>query len=208
VSMVEGTFSSEIRDQIPGTKDSPHFKACGISLVSHMHSPLVPSVHMNTRFIQTGKEWFGGGADLNPAIENSDDTSFFHSQFQKMCDMHNPSYYERFKNECDKYFFIKHRNEPRGVGGIFYDYMYSPDFERNFTFTKDVGQCFLNTYPQIVRAHMNKTWSKEQKDTQLFKRGRYTEFNLIYDRGTKFGLLTGGNPDAIFISLPPLASWA
>ena len=208
VSSVEGDFSSDIRGQIPGTENSPHFRACGISLVAHMHSPLVPSIHMNTRFIQTEKEWFGGGTDLNPEQENKEDTSFFHSQLKEMCAKHNREYYDRFKKECDEYFYIKHRNEPRGVGGIFYDYMYSPDFDKNFAFTKDVGRCFLETYPKLVRKHMNDIWTKEQKDIQLAKRGRYAEFNLIYDRGTKFGLLTGGNPEAIFISMPPLASWA
>lgn len=210
ISSVEGSFSPEIRSQIPGTKKHSKFKACGISLVAHMHSPKVPAVHMNTRFIQTDKNWFGGGADLNPAKENKDDTSFFHQGLKKMCDEHDKTYYPRFKEECDKYFFIKHRNESRGVGGIFYDYLYNnstTDFDKNFSFTQDVGKIFLDIYPQIVRKHMNSTWTKEEKNYQLFKRGRYAEFNLLYDRGTKFGLLTGGNPESIFISMPPLATW-
>jgi coproporphyrinogen III oxidase len=211
ISSVEGSFSPEIRSQIPGTEKYSKFKACGISLVAHMHSPKVPAVHMNTRFIQTEKDWFGGGADLNPAKENAQDTDFFHQELEKMCNMHDESYYPKFKKECDEYFFIKHRNESRGVGGIFYDYLYNESsdiFDKNFSFTKAVGKCFLNSYPKIVRKHMNESWKKEEKDYQLFKRGRYAEFNLIYDRGTKFGLLTGGNPESIFISMPPLATWA
>ncbi|MCH9753424.1 MAG: oxygen-dependent coproporphyrinogen oxidase [Alphaproteobacteria bacterium] len=210
ISCVEGSFSPEIRSQIPGTEKYPHFKACGISLVAHMHSPKVPAVHMNTRFIQTKQNWFGGGADLNPAKENKEDTDFFHEQLKRTCDIYDENYYPKFKEECDKYFFIKHRNESRGVGGIFYDYQYNDTndiFDKNFAFTKDVGKCFLKTYPQIVRKHMNKPWTKEEKDYQLFRRGRYAEFNLLYDRGTKFGLLTGGNPESIFISMPPLATW-
>jgi len=208
VSCVQGTFSEEFRSKIPGTEKSSKFKACGISLVAHMKSPLVPSVHMNTRYIETDKSWFGGGADLNPAIENQEDTSFFHAALKRVCDKHDPAYYSNFKAQCDEYFFIKHRNEARGVGGIFYDYMYNGDFNKNFLFTKDVGLCFLQTYPEIVKKHMHESWSEDQKKQQLFKRGRYTEFNLIYDRGTKFGLHTGGNPEAILMSLPPMATWS
>jgi len=207
ISSVKGTFSTEMRSQIPGTENSPNFRACGISLVTHMHSPLVPSIHMNTRFIETEKEWFGGGIDLTPSRENKEDTLFLHSKLEEMCNKHDKNYYPKFKKECDAYFYLKHRKEQRGVGGIFYDYLDKPDFSTNFLFTQDVGKIFLEIYPKIVRDHMNKQWTKEEKDFQLFRRGRYVEFNLLYDRGTKFGLLTGGNPDAIFISLPPMVSW-
>jgi len=208
ISSLAGTFSDEFRGQIPGTDVSAKFKACGISLVAHMRSPLVPAVHMNTRYIETEKSWFGGVSDLNPAEENKEDTEFFHSQFKKACDRHNPKYYDDFKQQCDKYFFIKHRNEPRGVGGIFCDYLYNGDFEKNFAFIREIGLCFLETYPEIVKKHMNKSWTEEQKEKQLIRRGRYVEFNLLYDRGTKFGFNTGGNPEAILMSMPPLASWA
>jgi len=207
ISSVKGEFTPEMRSQMPGTENSANFRACGISLVTHMHSPLVPSIHMNTRFIETEKQWFGGGIDLTPSRENNEDTSFLHSNLQTMCDKHNKDYYPKFKKECDNYFYLKHRKEPRGVGGIFYDYLDSPDFSSNLSFTQDVGKIFLEIYPEIVRKHMNKPWTKEEKDFQLFRRGRYVEFNLLYDRGTKFGLMTGGNPDAIFISLPPIVSW-
>ena len=204
----KGSFTPELRAKIPGTEKNNFFQSCGISLVAHMHSPLVPAVHMNTRFIRTSKEWFGGGADLNPAIENTEDTTFFHSNLKKMCDSHDKDYYPKFKEWCDDYFYIKHRKEARGVGGIFYDYLETPGFDERFAFTQDVGKTFLSTYSQLVRKHMNKPWTEEQKKVQLEKRGRYAEFNLLYDRGTKFGLLSGGNPEAIFISMPPLASWA
>lgn len=207
ISSVKGEFTPEMRSQMPGTEKSPNFRACGISLVTHMHSPLVPSIHMNTRFIETDKQWFGGGIDLTPSRESKEDTSFLHSKLQTMCDEHDKDYYPKFKKECDNYFYLKHRKEPRGVGGIFYDYLDSPDFSSNLSFTQDVGKIFLEIYPEIVRKHMNKPWTKEEKDFQLFRRSRYVEFNLLYDRGTKFGLMTGGNPDAIFISLPPMVSW-
>lgn len=207
-TITEGKLMPELREKIPGTKENNTFQSCGISLVAHMQSPLVPAVHMNTRFIKTGKEWFGGGADLNPSIENPSDTKFFHSNLEEMCNKYDRDYYAKFKKWCDEYFLIKHRNEPRGVGGIFYDYLDTSDFENKFNFTQDVGRTFLKTYASIVRKHMNREWTEEQKKIQLFKRGRYAEFNLLYDRGTKFGLLSGGNPEAIFISMPPLASWS
>jgi len=206
-TITDGKFTPELRDKIPGTENKDGFQSCGISLVAHMHSPLVPAVHMNTRFIKTEKEWFGGGADLNPAEENPDDTNFFHNNLKEMCDLYDKNYYPKFKSWCDEYFLIKHRNEPRGVGGIFYDYLDTSNFEKKFNFTQDVGKTFLKTYSAIVRKHMNKQWTEEQKKVQLLKRGRYAEFNLLYDRGTKFGLLSGGNTDAIFISMPPMASW-
>jgi coproporphyrinogen III oxidase len=213
ISTVHGEFSEEMRKQIPGADEEPRFWASGISLVAHMHSPLVPAVHMNTRHIIVGdpenpvKSWFGGGGDLNPMIPDEQDTADFHAAFKDACDKHNPDYYPKFKAWCDEYFFIKHRNESRGVGGIFYDYMNTGDWEADFAFTQDVGKAFLAIYPQIVRQHMDREWTEEQREIQLHKRGRYAEFNLVYDRGTKFGLMTDGNVDAILMSLPPVAKW-
>lgn len=207
VSTVYGEFLPEFRKDIPGAEENPKFFATGISLVAHMCSPLVPAVHMNTRYIETSKTWFGGGADLNPMIENEEDTHKFHQEFKQACDKHNPEYYQKFKKWADEYFFIKHRNEARGVGGIFYDYINSGNFENDFDFTKDVGEAFLKIYPEIVLAHKNKSWTEEQREIQLRKRGKYAEFNLVYDRGTKFGFMTGGNTEAILMSLPPIAKW-
>ena len=206
-SEVYGEFSEEFRKQIPGANKNPKFWASGISLVAHMRSPLVPAVHMNTRFICTEKNWFGGGADLNPIFENDQDTKDFHAAFKEACDNSDPGYYEKYKKWCDEYFFIKHRGVSRGVGGIFYDYLNTDNFDNDFKFTKDVGLAFLDIFPKIVRTHMNKSWSDEQREAQFRKRGLYTEFNLIYDRGTKFGLMTGGNVEAILMSLPPIAKW-
>lgn len=210
-SQVYGNFSEEFRKEIPGASDNPAFFATGISLVAHMQSPLVPAVHMNTRFICTQKTWFGGGCDLNPAIEDLQDTADFHNAFKKTCDQTDLSYYPKFKKWCDEYFFIKHRNVARGVGGIFFDYLNNGDddqsFIQDFEFTKAVGSTFLEIYPQIVRRNIYKKFSDEQKKIQLKKRGLYAEFNLLYDRGTKFGLLTGGNSEAILMSLPPVAIW-
>ena len=207
ISTVFGKLSDEFRNQIPGTESSPNFWASGISLVAHMKSPLVPAVHMNTRFICTEKTWFGGGADLNPTIENKNDTDAFHESFKKVCEKYHPGSYDKFKKNCDDYFFIKHRNCPRGVGGIFYDYLNSSDFESDFQFTKNVGLSFLDIFPKIVQKNMRSTWNMSQKEQQLIKRGQYVEFNLLYDRGTKFGLMTDGNPEAILMSLPPMAKW-
>jgi coproporphyrinogen III oxidase len=205
-SKVYGEFSEEFKKQIPGAEADPRFWASGISLVAHMKSPLVPAVHMNTRFICTTKEWFGGGADLNPMYEVDEDTRDFHQAFKSACDKHDDNYYPKFKKWCDEYFFIKHRNVSRGVGGIFYDYL-DTDFDKHFAFTKDVGLAFLTIFPQLVRRNMHKDWSDEQRQHQLKKRGLYAEFNLVYDRGTKFGLMTGGNTEAILMSLPPVAIW-
>ncbi|NBV05683.1 MAG: oxygen-dependent coproporphyrinogen oxidase [Proteobacteria bacterium] len=205
-SKVYGEFSEEFRKQIPGSEADGKFWASGISLVAHMKSPLVPAVHMNTRFICTTKNWFGGGSDLNPMFENEQDTKDFHASFQKACDKSDPAYYEKFKKWCDEYFFIKHRGVARGVGGIFYDYL-EDDFAKNFEFTKNVGLAFLEIFPKLVRRHMFEKWSDEQREHQLRKRGLYAEFNLVYDRGTKFGLMTGGNTEAILMSLPPIAKW-
>nr|MBP7721196.1 oxygen-dependent coproporphyrinogen oxidase [Alphaproteobacteria bacterium] len=193
---------------IPGAADNGgQFWAAGISLVAHMQSPLVPAVHMNTRMIVTSKSWFGGGADLTPMIANANDAEDFHAALEACCDRHNPGYYKQYKEWADRYFFLPHRNEPRGVGGIFYDNLDSGNQDADFAFTQDVGKAFLDIYPQIVRRSMKLPWTEEQRETQLIKRGRYVEFNLLYDRGTTFGLKTGGNTEAILMSLPPSVKW-
>lgn len=211
VSTVSGEFAPQFAGTINGAdEDNRGFTATGISLVAHMANPHVPAVHMNTRFLTTQAAWFGGGADLNPPIEYAEDTDAFHARFRAACMAHNPTYYEKFKKWADDYFFIPHRNVARGVGGIFYDHLECADedeFDRNFAFTKDVGEAFLDSFPAIVRARMNTDFSAEEKRQQLEWRGRYVEFNLVYDRGTLFGLKTGGNIDAILMSLPPEVTW-
>ncbi|MBU6235551.1 MAG: oxygen-dependent coproporphyrinogen oxidase [Alphaproteobacteria bacterium] len=208
ISTVEGTFPEEFAKKIPGAEESGgKFWASGISLVAHMRNPLVPAVHMNTRRIMTSKAWFGGGADLTPTFPDATDTDDFHVAWKSCCDRHNPDYYEKFKKWCDEYFFLKHRNEPRGIGGIFYDYLDSGNTDADFAFTKDVGETFLQIYPQIVERSVHKTYSDAQREQQLVKRGRYVEFNLLYDRGTIFGLNSGGNVEAILMSLPPEVHW-
>ncbi len=206
VSTVHGEFSEAMRKQIPGAQQDPKFFATGISMVAHMRSPLVPAVHFNTRYIETTKSWFGGGSDLTPMYEDTSESAKFHQAFKDACDKHDPNYYPDFKKQCDEYFYLKHRNEPRGIGGIFYDYL-SNGFDQDFAFTKDVGMTILQTYPEIVRTKMNLAWNEEQRRHQLIKRGRYVEFNLLYDRGTSFGLATNGNVEAILMSLPPEVLW-
>lgn len=212
VSTVHGQFAPEFAKTIHGAdQDNPGFTATGISLVAHMANPHVPAVHMNTRFLTTSKAWFGGGGDLNPPIPYAEDTAEFHAAFQTACDAHDPAYYPRFKQWADEYFFIPHRNVARGVGGIFYDHLDCDDataFEANFAFTRDVGEAFLDVFPRLVRRRMNMEFTDQDKRQQLEWRGRYAEFNLVYDRGTLFGLKTGGNVDAILMSLPPEATWS
>ncbi len=215
ISTVHGEFSDAFKNEIPGAADDPRFWAAGISLVAHMTNPHVPAIHMNTRFIvvgdggmngDDGRWWFGGGTDLNPMFEDEDMTNLFHAKLKACCDAHDKAYYPKYRDWCDEYFYIKHRKESRGVGGIFYDYL-NTDWQNNFAFTQDVGSHFLNIYDEIIRTRMAHPWTQADRKQQLFKRGRYAEFNLVYDRGTRFGLMTGGNPDAILMSLPPVATW-
>ncbi len=211
ISTVAGQFSPDFAQQMRGATEDGLFWASGISLVAHMRSPKVPAVHMNTRMIVTSKGWFGGGGDLTPlqpgTAQAGEDAVFFHAAYQAACDKHDPGYYEKFKKWCDEYFYLPHRNEPRGAGGIFYDHLDTGHADADFAFTRDVGEAFLAAYPAIVRRRMGETWTKEEREAQLVRRGRYVEFNLLYDRGTTFGLKTGGNTEAILMSLPPEVRW-
>ena len=206
VSTVSGEFSPEFAKGVPGAEADPRFWASGVSLVAHLRSPHCPPAHMNTRHIRTTRAWFGGGADLNPIYPVDEDTAAFHARLKEACDAFDPGYHERFKRWADEYFFIPHRDEARGVGGIFYDYV-EGDFERDLAFTQAVGEAFLDVYPGLIRRHMDRPWTEGERAHQLRRRGRYVEFNLLYDRGTQFGLKTGGNPEAILMSLPPVVTW-
>jgi coproporphyrinogen III oxidase len=207
VSTVSGEFSPEFRNDIPGASQDPRFWASGVSVVAHMSSPFVPAAHMNTRYIATNKAWFGGGADLTPIYPDDIAAAEFHAALAEACAGYEEDRYARYRKWCDEYFFLKHRDEPRGVGGIFFDYLDGGDWERDFGFVRSVGEAFLAVFPAIVRQRMHLPWTAEQRQHQLVRRGRYVEFNLLYDRGTVFGLRTGGNPEAILMSLPPLVAW-
>ncbi len=205
-SKVYGKFPKQFQKKIPGAKKDPRFWASGISVVMHMKNPLIPAMHFNTRYICTTYDWFGGGIDITPSKKDEKEKKYFHKLLKNMCDRHNKNYYKKYKKWCDDYFYLVHRNEPRGIGGIFFDYKKN-DFEKNFKFVRDVGITFQLIFQKIIKDKIKKKWTKDDKEMQYIKRGRYTEFNLLYDRGTKFGLQTGGNIEGILMSLPPSAKW-
>ena len=205
-SEVYGKFSEKFKDRIPGTKNDPSFWASGISVVMHMKNPHIPAMHFNTRYIHTSYGWFGGGMDVTPCFEDKNLKKWFHNELKKTCDSHNKKFYKKYKKQCDEYFYLPHRGETRGIGGIFFDYK-KENWEKDFKFVRDVGLTFKQVFKDIIIKKNKKKWTKKQKEVQYLKRGRYVEFNLLYDRGTKFGLQTGGNTDAILMSLPPIAKW-
>ena len=205
-SKVYGKFPKKFKKNILGAQKNPRFWASGISVVMHMKNPLIPAMHFNTRYICTTKQWFGGGMDVTPSKKDINEKKEFHKILEKMCNRHNKNYYPRYKKWCDEYFYMPHRKEPRGIGGIFFDYK-KDNFEKDFKFVRDVGVTFQSIFQKIIRKKIKKKWTTKDKEMQYTKRGRYTEFNLLYDRGTKFGLQTGGNVEGILMSLPPLAKW-
>ena len=205
-SEVYGKFSNQFKNKIPGTNKNSKFWASGISVVMHMKNPHIPAMHFNTRYVYTSYGWFGGGMDVTPCFKDKKLEKWFHSEIKKSCDKHNKNYYKKYKKWCDEYFYLPHRNEPRGIGGIFFDYKKN-NWEKDFSFVREVGISFKNIFREIILKKHKKKWTKKDKEIQYEKRGRYVEFNLLYDRGTKFGLNTGGNVDAILMSLPPLAKW-
>ena len=205
-SEVYGKFSEKFKNRIPGTKKDSSFWASGISVVMHMKNPHVPAMHFNTRYIYTSYGWFGGGMDVTPCLDDKNLKNWFHKELKKICDYHNKKYYKKYKKQCDEYFYLPHRKETRGIGGIFFDYK-KENWEKDFNFVRDVGLTFKNIFREIIIKKNKKKWTKKQKEIQYLKRGRYVEFNLLYDRGTKFGLQTGGNTNAILMSLPPIAKW-
>ena len=205
-SEVYGKFSKEIKNNIPGTKSNPNFWASGISVVMHMNNPHIPAIHFNTRFIYTTHGWFGGGMDVTPCLKDDKEKNYVHNELKKMCNRHNKKYYKKYKKWCDDYFYLPHRKENRGIGGIFFDYK-NNDWEKDFKFISDLGVTFQMLFNSIIKFKYKKKWTIKEKELQYIKRGRYAEFNLLYDRGTKFGLQTGGNVEGILMSLPPIAKW-